>query len=221
MSVVKGLVWGGMPMPVLTEISKLRLDTISFFLFLLILGTLAIQWGWNRMASDFNWIPQLRAGQAFALTALWGLLFLLVLTMISGARELMTPGAWQRDGQTYQLREIEPSANAIARAQRRQRLVDLTAFIRRWASQQGRLPVDLDEAGVPDELQSPPGSPFTSYRYFRPPQDEDEDRQKVGGVIDPNQRKLLAEPNVFADGPLTITLGGFFVAQEHRGASDE
>ncbi len=29
--------------------------------------------------------------------------------MISGARELMTPGAWERDGQTYRLREIHQS----------------------------------------------------------------------------------------------------------------
>ena len=41
--------------------------------------------------------------RALSLTVLWGLLFVVVLTMISGARELMTPGAWQKDGWTYQL----------------------------------------------------------------------------------------------------------------------
>ncbi len=34
---------------------------------------------------------------------IWGLLFVLVLTMISGARELMTPGAWEKEGFTYVL----------------------------------------------------------------------------------------------------------------------
>ena len=29
----------------------------------------------------------------------------IVLTMISGARELMTPGAWERNGVTYRLSE--------------------------------------------------------------------------------------------------------------------
>jgi hypothetical protein len=36
---------------------------------------------------------------------LWGLLFLLILTMISGARELMTPGAWEKHGSTYELKD--------------------------------------------------------------------------------------------------------------------
>ena len=35
----------------------------------------------------------------------WGSLFVLVLTMISGARELMTPGAWKKDGITYVLED--------------------------------------------------------------------------------------------------------------------
>ena len=39
-----------------------------------------------------------------AAVVLWGLLFMLVLTMISGARELLTPGAWEKKGATYQLK---------------------------------------------------------------------------------------------------------------------
>ena len=220
MGVQLGLVLGGMPMPELTEIAKLRLETISFFLLLLILGTLAIRWGWNRMAPDFKWMPRLSVRQAFGLTTLWGLLFLLVLTMISGARELMTPGAWQRDGQTYRLREIKQSADQIQRSQRRQRLIDLAAFVRRWAAQQGRFPKDLDEAGVPEELQSPPGSPFTPYRYFRPPSDEAAGRQDKE-ANHPNQHALISEPNVFADAPMTITAGGFLVDDPWGDLGDE
>lgn len=37
------------------------------------------------------------------LVVLWGLLFIVVLAMISGARELMTPGAWEKQGATYRL----------------------------------------------------------------------------------------------------------------------
>ena len=220
MSVLFGLVLGGMPMPELTKIAKLRLDTISFFLLLLILGTLAIQWGWNRMASDFKWMPRLSVRQACGLTTLWGLLFLLVLTMISGARELMTPGAWERDGQTYRLHDIKQSVDEIERAERRQRLVDLTAFVRRWASEQGRFPNDLDEAGVPEELQSPPGSPFTHYRYFLP-LSNDAAGQQDKDATDPSQQVLLAEPNVFADAPMKITASGFLVVDPQGGGSDE
>ncbi len=39
------------------------------------------------------------------MVVLWGLLFTVVLAMISGARELMTPGAWEKQGATYRLKE--------------------------------------------------------------------------------------------------------------------
>lgn len=110
-----GLVWGGMPMPVLTDVAKLRLESISFFLLLLVIGTLVIRWAWNQLAADFQSVPRLGSKQALALTTLWGFLFLLILTMISGARELMTPGAWQRDGQTYRAVEsVAAGANAFS-----------------------------------------------------------------------------------------------------------
>ena len=48
-------------------------------------------------------------GKALGVVFLWGLLFVLVLTMISGARELMTPGAWEKKGLTYRLTD-DPSA---------------------------------------------------------------------------------------------------------------
>jgi len=50
-----------------------------------------------------TWLPRLSFGRALAGVILWGLLFFIVLTMISGARELMTPGAWKKDGATYKL----------------------------------------------------------------------------------------------------------------------
>jgi hypothetical protein len=43
-------------------------------------------------------------------------LFLLVLTMISGARELMTPGAWEKKGFTYQLVRDRPAKAADTQA---------------------------------------------------------------------------------------------------------
>jgi hypothetical protein len=52
-------------------------------------------------------LPRLSYSEALGMIVLWGLLFLLVLTMISGARELMTPGAWEKKGLTYRL--VPPS----------------------------------------------------------------------------------------------------------------
>lgn len=96
----------GMPSPpVLTDVAKLRVQTISFFLLVFVLCAAAIQRLWNALRPTFPRLPRLSFPKALGLVALWGLLFIVVLTMISGARELMTPGAWERDGATYRLKE--------------------------------------------------------------------------------------------------------------------
>ena len=55
----------------------------------------------------------MRYPNALALMLVSGLLMYVVLTMISGARELMTPGAWQKQGIGYQLRD-EPGGTPKA-----------------------------------------------------------------------------------------------------------
>jgi hypothetical protein len=89
----------------LSKLAKLRLDAISFFLAGLLASGWMIQLIWNSLAKDFFKLPRISYVRSLALVALWGLLFLLVLTMISGARELMTPGAWRKNGLTYELAE--------------------------------------------------------------------------------------------------------------------
>lgn len=42
-----------------------------------------------------------------------------VLTMISGARELMTPGAWEKRGATYRLKDAHSPQQALAEVQLR------------------------------------------------------------------------------------------------------
>jgi hypothetical protein len=106
--------WAGMAAPTLEDIprlltlsnmAKLRLDAISFFVVCLLGIAWAIQRVWNSLAKDFPRLPRISYWRCLGLMGLWGLLFLLVLTMISGARELMTPGAWKKNGLTYQLTE--------------------------------------------------------------------------------------------------------------------
>ncbi len=94
----------------LSKLAKLRLDAISFFLVALLASGGAIQLIWNSLAKDFPKLPRISYLRSLGLIALWGLLFLLVLTMISGARELMTPGAWRKNGLTYELVEPEKKA---------------------------------------------------------------------------------------------------------------
>ena len=93
----------GMPIFSLTDIARMRLSSISFFLLVLLLSAWAVQGMWNALSKDFPRLPRMTYGRALAAIALWGFLFVLVLTMISGARELLTPGAWEKTGLTYQV----------------------------------------------------------------------------------------------------------------------
>ena len=93
---------------VLSEPTRLRLDSISFFLLGLLVSTWIIRRTWNSLRQEFPRLPLLSFGKAFRLVMIWGLLFVVVLTMISGARELMTPGAWEKQGLTYRLAPSQP-----------------------------------------------------------------------------------------------------------------
>lgn len=83
--------------------SRLRLQSISFFLVGLVVSVVAVKVIWNSLAANMLSLPRIDMARAAAIVVLWGLIFTLVLTMISGARELLTPGAWKQNGFTYEL----------------------------------------------------------------------------------------------------------------------
>ena|SRR5688572_3316522 len=91
--------------PTLREVARLRLQSLSFFVMVLLFSALLIKLLWNGLRKDFTRLPHLSYFKSLGLVLLWGLLFVLVLAMISGARELLTPGAWKKDGATYRLNE--------------------------------------------------------------------------------------------------------------------
>ena len=116
-ALVSSNTWAGMPYPTtetwtLTELGTRRFEAISFFLFVLLLSTVAVRWLWNRFVRDFPRLPRLSFRQSLAVVVLWGLLFLVVLTMIAGTRELMTPGTWQHKGLLYSIPERSVSTAA-------------------------------------------------------------------------------------------------------------
>ena len=147
----------GMPSLTVTDIARARLETISFFLLLLLISALAVMFLWNWLRRDFARLPRLTYGKSLALVSLWGALFLLVLTMISGARELLTPGAWEKDGATYKLVKKDGKDRTVTEAMRRERLASLKAALWAYAAAHGgALPAnDLDPA-VPAELWETP-----------------------------------------------------------------
>ena len=111
--------FAGMPSLTLTDLAQMRLQSISFFLVAFLVCAWVIKLLWNGLRGDFSRLPRLTYPKALVVAVLWGLLFVLVLTMISGARELMTPGAWERDGATYRLKNPPPELRDAGNAGRR------------------------------------------------------------------------------------------------------
>jgi hypothetical protein len=126
--------WRAMTQTGLTDLARQRLEVISFFLLGLLACAGVFRWVWNSVRNDFPALPRLSWARALGMIVLWGLLFVLILTMISGARELMTPGAWDKKGLTYQLVRPAPppiEAEITARVEAIRHLGDtLVAYAR-------------------------------------------------------------------------------------------
>ena len=144
----------GMPQFMFTDLAQMRLSTISFFLVVIAVVGFGVQRLWNRLGLDFPRLPRLSYRGALAFVVLWGLVFHLILVMISGARELMTPGAWERDGATYKLRQVRPASQADQlHLARRQQLDRLRAALWQYAEQnEGRFPPDDYASGIPEAV---------------------------------------------------------------------
>lgn len=100
---VPNVVYAGMPSFTLTDMANVRLSTISFFLFIYFVSSFILYALWNYLRKDFKKLPVLSFKKALAFIFLWGLAFHLVLVMIAGTRELMTPQAWQKAGIIHKL----------------------------------------------------------------------------------------------------------------------
>ena len=93
----------GMSSIVLTEYGVELITGLSTALFFgLVVSTLLVRFFWGLLVHETEW-PKPTLAKSFAATFLGGLLFFLVLVMIAGSRELLTPGAWEQDGILYKL----------------------------------------------------------------------------------------------------------------------
>lgn len=138
-----------------------RLQAISFFVVCLLLSAWAIQWLWHGLRKDVTWLPVLSYRRSLGLVVLWGLLFVVVLTMISGARELMTPGAWRKQGWTYKLNDTLPAKDP--RAERRAAMEKLRLALWQYAAMHhGRFPA-ADDAAIDSTLWNVPGHPGVEF----------------------------------------------------------
>lgn len=197
------VMFAGMPSIGLSELGRLRLESISFFLLGLVVAAGVVRGLWNSLQRDFPRLPRLTFGKALTVVVLWGLLFVVVLTMISGARELMTPGAWQKQGWTYRLAGPPPTTAALppvdtaAIAARKQRLRELWRDLARYAlAHEGRFPPQDHARSIAAERWNLPDLPGAEYLYV------------AGRSIDQSDAVLAYEPQVFDDQPFVLLASG-------------
>lgn len=185
--------WSGMPSPLpsdpelvwrLGDSATMRLQTISFFLVGFFVAAGVVQLLWNVLRRDIPAMPRLSYGRAVAGVLLWGLLFVIVLTMISGARELMTPGAWKKQGFTFKLDEPKAPSPDVARpVKNRERLEQLrVALLQFAATHQGRFPSREEMSLIASELWEVPDAGGVRFHY------------RPGRLADQTQEVMAYEP---------------------------
>lgn len=192
----------GMPSVTISDLAEMRLHAISFF----IAGFLASAWivkgVWNYLARDFPKLPRLSFGRATSLVFLWGLLFIVVLTMISGARELMTPGAWEKHNWTYKLpaeRNAGPAAPngdpllVVRESQLKRLFSQLSAYA---DSHDGRFPASPQDSQISAELWQLPERVGIDYLY------------RTGLTKSDGQSILAFEPDVYGNAPAVLLVNG-------------
>ncbi len=198
-------VLAGMPSPELiwTELGRRRWEEVSFFLVGFLLMAAIVRLLWNMLRHDFPSLPKLSYRGSVSLLLLWGLLMAVVLAMVSGARELMTPGAWVPKGVTYKLADnqphqsLTPAENELRDQRRRHKLDNLRFALWQFASaHEGRFPsVEEAETIAPDLWLVDGNSPL---RFVYVPGKGQQQTNEI----------LVYEPEVFDDDQYVILASG-------------
>jgi len=190
----------GMPSPelVVTELAQRRLEELSFFVAGFLGLTAFVRWLWNGLQRDWPGWPKLSYRSALSLMLLWGLLLVVVLSLVSGARELMTPAAWEANGVTFRLRRAIPAAVVDTEyGPRLKRLEDLRFVLWKFAAEHdGRFPTSEEYRQLDPEVWMFDAPAGLSYRYT------------PGLSIRDAGQILVYEPDVSGDGQLVVRADG-------------
>lgn len=202
----------GMPSVDLTDMAKVRISTISFFLMVFLVSAFVIWRIWNSLQVDFPKLPRISFRTALGGTFLWSLAMMIVLTMISGARELMTPKAWEKVGWTYRVSDAEAEAMAYHPPtfdDRRRALEGLRSALTAGIVD-GRYPASLDD--IPASLKTQPGISPTQYGYVTETVTENEAPRGLTATGPP--RRLAFEYELYDDGrQLVLMTNGEIVVE--------
>lgn len=181
----------GMPSPVLvfTELGKRRAEELSFFVFAFLVCGFLVKLLWNYVFAGVAWAPQLTYARALGALSLWGLVMVVVLSLVSGARELMTPAAWEPNGTTHRLaKPSEQSLAASQQAERKTRIEKVRFALWDFAAKhQGQLPTIEQWNELPVELRACEPSGTILYRY------------EPGATIGSEAKVIVFEPRWYDD----------------------
>ena len=181
----------GMTVYGLRDIYRLRLEEISFFLVLLLACAFLLKLLWNYAVKGFSSLPRLKYLQSLCLSVLFGLLTLLILTMISGIREVLTPGAWRHQGTSYRLND--PAQEPARRRSLEHLRVALLDYAR---THEGRFPASDFGSEISEKLWEAPDQLGTRYIYSG-----GLTTNEVGSI-------LVAEPLNFGDQRFVLLVSG-------------
>jgi hypothetical protein len=131
---------------------------LSFCIALLLLSAWGLRRIWRGLRQDVPWLPELNYWRSLGAVIVWGLAFVVVLAMISGTRELITPGAWRKQGWTYQLADQTSSKMSDLDGRRAALFKLRAALVQHAESHEGRFPAG-DDPAIPADLWSIPGHP--------------------------------------------------------------
>ena len=188
----------GMPSFTLTDVAGMRIETISFFLLTVLVCSWLLRASWNVLARDLSLLPTIRFKHALAIFTVSGLFLYVVLTMVSGARELMTPGAWEKDGATYRLNGQSGIAGELPpRSTRELALQILASHLESYSEKNdGQLPPRSFSAGIPKRVWIAADGLGVPFEYFS------------GGTLGENHqdRVIACEPS--SVGPQRLVLFG-------------
>lgn len=183
----------GMTVITLTDIAKARLQSISFFCFVYLLLALGVMALWNYLAKSFQWMPKINYRRALALMLVSGLFLYVILTMISGARELMTPGAWNKQGIGY---ELSNGIKIPSKSERKNSIHTLKKKLWAYAQEhEGKLPSGIFDKSLQPRDWALPDVPGY-YAYLA--------GNKVGG----GREILVYEPTVMGGQRFVILTDG-------------
>ena len=179
----------GMTVITLRDVAEARIQSISFFIFIYLILAWAVKRLWNYLAKSFEWMPVINFGKALCLMLVSGLFLYVILTMISGARELMTPGAWEKKGIGYQLQN-----DAVKDKKRQQSLADLREALWLHANaHDGVFPHNLHSLGA---KQSPPKN--YQFRYIAGRKIDDENSILAYEPFSTSKKRFV----LYADGSI-------------------